>query len=162
MLTNGVKKELLKDLIKNEKLEEKYYILSELDIGKPYIWCPYWYCRKRKMLYNEVLPFCSKIWATDNPTKFNISFCIKQHGTLLVMRDVSKQYVKDYVTDLYGAAQRMVITEHDGRNYPSTLKEEINRIKLWEDDKFQFANIEYFKDTIDEVQENDYKVYYKS
>ena len=34
--------------------------------------------------------------------------------------------------------------------------------KMWEDDKFKFAKIEYFKDVIDEVQENEYKVYYNS
>lgn len=163
MLTNDQKKSLLVGLQYYEKLDKKYYILSELKIGKPYLFCPYWYCRKRKMKASDVLPFCSTVWASDEkPGTFNIAFEHKIHGTLLAMRNVPQEYIKDYVDDLYGATQRMVITEYDGRNHPTTLKQEINRIKMWEDDKFKFAKIEYFKDVIDEVQENEYKVYYNS
>ena len=155
-MTDKQKESYLRGLIAYKYVDEKFYHLRTLKNGKPYLWCPYLYCKRKKAI--EYLPYYSEVYADDTkPGHYNIAFGHKDYGDVMAMFRVPAEFVKVYVDDLYGSAQRCSIKKPDGRNQPTTLKQEINRIKIWQDDKFKFAeDIKYFTDVINEVMKHEY------
>lgn len=155
-MTNEQKESYLRGLIAYKYVDEKFYYFKTLKNGKPYLWCPYLYCRRKKAI--EYLQYYSEVYCSDDkPGTYNIAFGHNKYGYILVMYNVPAEAVKAYVDDLYGAAQRCSIKKNDGRNDPTTLKQEIHRLKLWDDDKFKYAEkIEFFTEVIDEVMKNEY------
>lgn len=154
-MKNPEKELRLKSLIAYKALDTRYYKLNTLKDGTPTIWCPYYYCRRKSQA--EKVPYYSNVYSSDEQGKYNIGFYRYGYGMILALYGVPTDFVQCYVDDLYGSAQRCFIKEYDGRNYPTTLKQEINRIKMWEDDKFKFAEkIEYRQDVIDNIMREEY------
>lgn len=142
-------------LIGYKSLDSRYYKKRTLKDGTPALYCPFYYCKRTQQ--NEKVPYFCYVFASDEQFKYHIGFYRDQYGMILAMRNVSIDFVQCYVDDLYGAAQRCSIKEYDGRNYPTTLKQEVSRIKMWEDDKFKFAEkIEYRQDVIDKIMKEEY------
>lgn len=154
MLKYEQKESVLLGLQMYEKLDKRYYILTNDSRGMPYILCPYWYCRKRDMTLKDTLPYYSRILVCDTrANRYDVIFCRKDYGMVWAAREVAYDSVQKLVDDFYGATQRIVIKEYDGRNHPTTLLQEAERIRRWEQDKFKDAKWEFRSETIKKIME---------